>query len=119
LLGLLLYLQARQRSQAIASVLARRMGFGGAAETYSLALELAGILGFSALIGGCVAIAVAAPVVRRIDPLPGNPPPPVYDVPVREVVLAAVLLAALALAAGALTSRLARRADVSEALRVA
>jgi putative ABC transport system permease protein len=119
LLGLLLYLQARQRSQAIASVLARRMGFGGAAETYSLALELAGILGFSALIGGCVAIAVAAPVVRRIDPLPGNPPPPVYDVPVWEVVLAAVLLAALALAAGALTSRLARRADVSEALRVA
>ena len=36
LLGLLLYLQARQRSQAIASVLAQRMGFSRLQETLSL-----------------------------------------------------------------------------------
>jgi len=119
LLGLLLYLQARQRSQAIGSALARRMGFGGGGETTSLCLELVGILAFAAVLGGGVAIAAAGPVVRRIDPLPGDPPPPVFAVPVLEVVLAAVALVVVAILAGALTSWFARRTDVSEALRVA
>lgn len=119
LLGLLLYLQARQRSQAIASALARRMGFGAVAETLSLVLELAGILAFAALFGGAVALAAAAPVVRRIDPLPGDPPSPIFTIPSGEIALAVLALAALAILAGALTSRFARRTDVSEALRVA
>jgi putative ABC transport system permease protein len=119
LLGLLLYLQARQRSQAIASALARRMGFDRAAETLSLCLELAGILVFAAVLGGGVAIAAAGPVVHRIDPLPNDPPSPIFTVPGGVIVLAVVALAVVAVAAGALTSWLARRTDVSEALRVA
>jgi putative ABC transport system permease protein len=119
LLGLLLYLQARQRSQAIASALARRMGFARAAETFSLCVELVGLLAFAAVVGGGVAVAAAAPVVRRIDPLPDDPPGPIFTVPTWELVLAAVGLVLVAVAAGALTSFLARRADVSEALRVA
>ena len=118
LLGLLLYLQARQRSQAIASALARRMGLTRAAETLSLSLELVGILAFAAVVGGGVALAAAAPVVRKIDPLPDDPPSPIFTLPVAEIVLAAVALGVLALLAGALTSWLARRTDVSEALRV-
>jgi putative ABC transport system permease protein len=119
LLGLLLYLQARQRSQAIASALARRMGFGGRGETISLCLELVGILVFAGVLGGGVAIAAAGPVVRRIDPLPDDPPSPVFTVPALEIVLAAVALVLVAILAGALTSWFARRTDVSEALRVA
>jgi putative ABC transport system permease protein len=119
LLGLLLYLQARQRSQAIASALARRMGLTRAAETLSLCLELAAILGFAAVIGGGVALAAAAPVVRKIDPLPGDPPSPIFTLPAAEIVLAALALAILALIAGALTSWFTRSTDVSEALRVA
>ena len=119
LLGLLLYLQARQRSQAIASALARRMGFGRAAETISLCLELAGVLTFAAVLGGGVAIAAAAPVVRRIDPLPQDPPSPIVTVPAGEFALAAIALAVIAIVAGVLTSWFARRTDVSEALRVA
>lgn len=119
LLGLLLYLQARQRSQAIASALARRMGLARAAETLSLCLETAAVLGFAALLGGGVALAAAGPVVRRIDPLPADPPSPLLTVPVAELGLAAAALLAAAVAAGALTSRLARRADAAEALRVA
>jgi putative ABC transport system permease protein len=119
LLGLLLYLQARQRSQAIASALARRMGLTRAAETLSLCLELAGILAFAAVVGGGVALAAAAPVVRRIDPLPADPPSPIFTLPTEEIVLTAIALGALALLAGALTSWFARRTDVSEALRAA
>ena len=119
LLGLLLYLQARQRSQAIASALARRMGLTRGAELLSLCLEVAAILAFAAVVGGGVAIASAAPVVRRIDPLPQDPPSPIFTVPIGEILLAALALAVLAIVAGALTSWFARRTDVSEALRVA
>ena len=119
LLGLLLYLQTRQRSQAIASALTRRMGLTRAAETFSLCLEVVGIVAFATVLGGGVAIAAAAPVVRKIDPLPSDPPSPIFTVPVGEIVLAAVALLVLAVAVGALTSWFARRTDVSEALRVA
>jgi putative ABC transport system permease protein len=119
LIGLLLYLQARQRSQTIASALGRRMGLSRAAETLSLCLEVAGILAFSGLVGAAVAIAAAQPVVKKIDPLPDWVPSPVFVVPTGSILLAIGALAALALTAGLVTSWLARRADVSEALRVA
>jgi putative ABC transport system permease protein len=119
LLGLLLYLQARQRSQAIASALTRRMGLTRVAETVSLCLELAGIVAFAAVVGGGIALAAAAPVVRKIDPLPQDPPSPVFSLPVGEIVLAAIALGAIVLLAGVLTSWFARRTDVSEALRAA
>jgi hypothetical protein len=118
LLGMLLYLQARQRSQAIASVLARRMGLSRLAETFSLTLEVCGILVFAALLGG-VAIAAAAPVVHRIDPLPQDPPAPLFTVPVTVIAVVAGTLVLFALIAGALTSWRARRTDLAEALRVA
>ena len=119
LLGLALYLQARQRSQAIASALAQRMGFGRVAQAISLTLELACLLAFAGLIGAGVAIAAAVPIVHRIDPLPIDPPAPIFVIPTGELALAAAGLLAVAIVAGAVTSWLAARADVSEALRVA
>jgi putative ABC transport system permease protein len=119
LIGLVLYLQARQRSQAIASVLALRMGFGRAAQTLSLALEVFCLLAFAAVIGGVVAVAAAIPVVHRIDPLPVDPPSPIFVIPTATLVVVAVSLLLVALAAAAATSWLAARTDVSEALRVA
>jgi hypothetical protein len=119
ILSLLLYLQARQRSQIIASALARRMGFGAVAETVSLCLELGAILCFAGLVGGAVAIAAARPIVRHIDPLPKYPPSPIVAVPTGEILVVAGALVVLALVAGALTSWFASRADVGEALRVA
>jgi putative ABC transport system permease protein len=119
LVGLLLYLQARQRAQTIASALGRRMGLGAGSETLSLCIECAGILLFAAMVGAIVAIAAAQPVVKRIDPLPDRQPPPVFVVPSTPILLALAALGVVAVAAGLITSWLARRADVSEALRVA
>jgi len=118
-LGLVLYLQARQRSQAIASVLAQRMGLGRLAQTISLVLELVSLLVFAGLIGGAVAIAAAVPIVHRIDPLPVDPPSPIFVVPTGELALAAGVLLVVAMVAGVVASWLAGRTDVSEALRVA
>jgi putative ABC transport system permease protein len=118
LLGLLLYLHTRQRSQAIASLFLHRMGLSSGEETASLAIELTAILAFAGVIGGAVALVAAAPVVRRIDPLPTDPPSPLFTIPWTTGLASAAALLALALAAGALTSWLARRADVGEALRV-
>jgi putative ABC transport system permease protein len=119
LIGLLLYLQSRQRAQTIASALGRRMGLSRRAEALSLYLELAAILLFAAAVGAGVAITAAQPIVKHIDPLPERLPGPVFVVPVTTVLLVLVGLALLAGAAAAATSWLARRADVAEALRVA
>jgi putative ABC transport system permease protein len=119
LMGLLLYLQARQRSQAIASALARRMGLRRRTEILSLALELAAIALFAGLVGGAVAVSAAGPIVGHIDSLPEFPPSPALLIPVGAIIASAVALVVLAVAAGALTSWLASRTDISEALRVA
>jgi putative ABC transport system permease protein len=119
LVALLLYLQARQRSQAIASALARRMGFGRRGETLSLALELGAILAFAGVVGGAIAVAAAAPVVRHIDPLPEYAPAPIFVAPAGTLAVAAAALFVLTVTAAFLTSWLAGRVDVSEALRVA
>jgi putative ABC transport system permease protein len=119
LVGLLLYLQARQRSQAIASALAARMGLRRRTEILSLSLELAAIALFAGLVGGVVAVAAADPIVSHIDALPTYPPPPTLLIPVGAILVSVGALIVLALAAGALTSWLASRTDISEELRVA
>jgi putative ABC transport system permease protein len=117
--ALLLYLQARQRSQAVASALAVRMGLRRGAEIGSLALELAAIALVAAIVGGVVAIAAAGPITRHIDPLPTDAPPPSLVIPVGAIVGSAIALLVVGIGAATLTSRLSRRTDMSEALRVA
>jgi len=116
--GLLLYLQARQRSQVIASALSGRMGLRRRTEIASLSLELVAVVAFCAAVGGAVALAAAAPIVRRIDPLSQFTPGPVLAIPTAELLTAGLALAAAAALAGVLTRWLAHRADPVEALRV-
>jgi putative ABC transport system permease protein len=119
LLGLLLYLQARQRSQVIASALARRMGLTARGEAVSIGVEVFAILAFAGVIGGGIALAAAGPVVRHIDPLPTDAPGPIFVLPTAELLVAAAGLVLVAALAGLLTTWFAARADVSEELRVA
>ena len=99
LIGLLLYLQARQRPQAIASALARRMGLRRRTEILSLSLELGAIVFFAAAIGAVIAIAAAAPITKHLDPLPEYPPSPVFAIPT-AVILVSAGRARLALGCG-------------------
>lgn len=118
-LGLVLYLQARQRSQAVASVLAARMGLRRRTEMLSLALELGAITLVAALVGGIVAVAAAGPIVGHIDPLPDEPPAPALAIPLSAIAAAAIGLVVVAILASAFTSWASRRTDMGEALRVA
>jgi len=119
LVALLLYLQARQRSQLIASALARRMGFSAAGDAAALALEAVAVVLFAGVVGGAVATAAASPIARHVDSLPQYAPPPVLVLPwpTLGLGLAAAVCAAAVLGAAAAT--LAARSDVAEALRVA
>jgi FtsX-like permease family len=118
LVGVALYLYARQRSQAIASALARRMGLTRGAEIRSLWLELVGILVVSGALAAVVGIAAAKPVIGQTDPLPRYRPAPSLVVPWTVVAATFAALLAVALVAAVTTSAAARRANVAEELRL-
>lgn len=117
-LGLVLHLGARQRSQAVASSLAARMGLRRRTEILSLALELGAVTLVAAVVGGVVAVAAAGPMVGHVDPLPDYPPGPALTIPLVALLGSAVILVAIAVAAGAFTSWASRRTKMAEALRV-
>src|SRR5262249_12374584 len=110
-LGLILYLGARQRSQAVASSLTARMGLRRRTEILSLALELGAVTLVAAVVGGVVAVAAASPVVGHVDPLPDYPPGPALAIPLAAILGSAVVLVAIAVAAGAFTSWASRRTN--------
>ena len=118
LVGLLLYLQARQRSQAIASALSRRMGLRRSVEIASLGIELSALLTFSFVCGTAIAVASALPVVSHVDLLPQYPPSPLAVVPWRVVWIGLGGIVVLAFAAAALTNWVAGRSDLSKELRL-
>jgi putative ABC transport system permease protein len=119
LLCLLLYLQARQRSQLVGAAVLRRMGLGRVADGAALALEAALVVLSAGVIGCAVAVFCAGPIVRHVDSLPQYAPGPVLVIP--WAVLGAWLAVATILtgALGAAAAALARRSDVAGALRVA
>jgi FtsX-like permease family len=119
LLALLLYLQARERSQLIANAFSRRMGMAPRAQAASLALEAAALVLFATVLGTVSALVAAAPLISHVDPLPQLPPSPTLIVPWISVLVALTGVTAIAALVGAGTSLAAGRRDVTEALRVA
>jgi putative ABC transport system permease protein len=117
--GMLMYLQARQRSQVVSYALSTRMGMRDAQHVRALAIELGIMLGLSFAIGVALAIAAAAVTVPQLDPIPTIPPTPFLILPVTVFVGAAVVLAAAVWLGAAMTNRRARSADLGEVMRVA
>jgi hypothetical protein len=113
----LLYLQARQRRQHLASALVRRMGMTVAADAGALAAEASLITALAGVCGLAAAVLCAAVSTSRVDPLAAWPPPPALVLPWATLAIAfagAVVVAALAGAAAPIASR---RRDVVEELR--
>ena len=119
LVTLLLYLQARQRAQRIATALARRMGLGRVADAGALALEAGAVAAVAAVVGGLVAVLAAAPLIHRVDPLPLYAPTPEPVIPWLTLLGSSLVATAAGMLVGAAAAALAARADVAEALRVA
>ena len=81
MVGIILYLQSRQQAREVSYALARRMGLSRASHRLAVGAELIAMLGTAVLVGGLLALIAAYLVMRQIDPLPGLPPTPLFDVP--------------------------------------
>lgn len=117
--GMLLYLNARQRSQVVAYALSSRMGMSDREHRRSLVLELGAMLLWGYAIGAVLAGVAATFTVPLLDPIPTVPPDPIRVLPLAVSGIAAVALGALAWAGAAATSRRARGIDLGEVMRVA
>jgi len=116
---MLMYLQARQRSQLVAFGLSMRMGMTHATHRRSLVLELATMLMVSLLAGLILGTVAAWMVVPLLDPLDTIPPSPLFVVPVVPIVGGALALAVISWLGGLSTERRARHVDLGEVMRVA
>jgi hypothetical protein len=119
LLALLLHLHARQRSQLIASLFARRMGLHRRTDAAAVALEAAALLLVATLVGGAAAFATAAPIVKHVDMLPQYAPSPPLVLPWLAIAAGAVAVVAVAAVIGGAAAAFALRRSAGEAIRVA
>jgi putative ABC transport system permease protein len=119
LIGLVLYIQARQRGRLVAYALARRMGLSRGAHLRSVALELAAMLLFGFALGTTLALVTSSLVYRRLDPMPEIPPGLHLHVQGAVLGLTLVGVAVAALAGALLVQRGADRANVAEVMRLA
>lgn len=119
LIGLLLYLQARQRSRDLSYALARRMGLSSGTHLVAIAAEIAGLLVAAYLTGTALAITTAMLIFRRLDPLPDLPPAPILRPPTAMLAVVAVGIALCAWSGAWLVQRRAEQADVGAELRFA
>ena len=117
--GLVLYLQTRQRAREISYALARRMGLSPGAHRRSIAIELGGMLLTAFAVGLGLAVAAAALVYRRFDPLPSLPPGPVLRGPWPVLAGAAVAIVLAAWIGSRLVQRRADHANMAEVMRAA
>jgi hypothetical protein len=119
LLALLLYFQARQRGQVVASALARRMGLPISGDALALALEASGIVAAAGVLGVLVAVGAAALVVPHVDPLSQYAPGTALVLPWLTFLWVGAAAVALTAVFSTVAVWTARRSNVAEALRVA
>jgi putative ABC transport system permease protein len=117
--GMLLYLAARQRARLVSYALAKRMGLRVRQHRFAVVIELLGML-VSALVVGAALGAIAVRLVyARLDLLPQVPPAPLLRVPSLEIVLTTAVFLAAAWVGAWWVQRGADSANVGEVMRLA
>jgi putative ABC transport system permease protein len=119
LIGLILYLQAGQRSRDVAFAFARRMGLSPRDHLVAISSEVGGLLLAALVTGALLAYAALALVYRRLDPLPDLPPAAVLGSPLALVGWSFVAVVGISLVAGWLVHRWSTRVPVGTVLRYA
>jgi putative ABC transport system permease protein len=117
--GMLMYLQARQRSQVVSYGLSLRMGMTDAAHRRALVAELGSMLVYSYAVGLLLALGAAVLLVPRLDPLPSIPPNSLFVSPKPLFAVAFVGVLGTSWLGGWITNRRASAADLGEVMRVA
>lgn len=117
--GVVLYLQARQQEREVSYALARRMGLSKTSHRTAVGAELLAMLGSSALIGGLTALLAARLVAAGIDPLPGLPPGTLFTLPSAVLWGIPVVMLLVALSGAWRIQRKADRMNVADVMRLA
>jgi hypothetical protein len=117
--AMLMYLQARQRSQVVSYGLSLRMGLSAKAHLRALTVELGMMLAVAYLTGVSLAVVSAHILVPMLDPLETIPPPSILVAPWMLIAITAAVLALAAAMGGWLTQRGARAADLGQVMRLA
>ena len=119
IIGLLLYLQARQAEREVSYALSSRMGLSRGANRTAVAVEVAGMLAAALTSGTLLALAAAWLINTRLDPLPQVPPAPLFTVPASLLLAVVAALPVLAWCGAMLVQRAADRTNVADVLRLA
>jgi putative ABC transport system permease protein len=117
--AMVMYLQARQRSEVVSYGLSLRMGMRQRAHLIATATEVGAMLVIAYAAGAVLAITAARLTVPLLDPLEAIPPDPIGVVPVLAVAIAAPMLLLAAFVGGWLVERRARGADLGQVMRLA
>jgi hypothetical protein len=117
--AMMMYLQARQRSEIVSYGLSLRMGMRSRAHLLAITTELIAILVVAYIAGAVLAVVAARFTVSLLDPIKAIPPDPIGVVPMVVVAATAPALALAAFAGGWLTERRARAADLGQVMRLA
>jgi putative ABC transport system permease protein len=118
LVGLVVYLQVRQRGRVVAFGLARRMGLTARSHRRALALELGLAVLTAFVLGVGTALVAARLVMTEVEPLASISPVPLFEPPYLYAVVSLAVLGLVTLAGAALANRAAGRANLAEVLRL-
>jgi hypothetical protein len=118
LVGIVLYLQSRQRSRVVTNALVRRMGLKVASQRASMAIELGVMLLVAFVVGALVAMLAARFAYPQLDPLPSVPPDPILDFPIILVAVVGLVVLFISPIGGWRVQRSADRANVAEVMRL-
>jgi putative ABC transport system permease protein len=117
--GMLLYLAARQRARLVSYALAKRMGLQIRSHRFAVVLELLGMLMSALAIGAALGAIAVRLVYARLDLLPEVPPSPLLRTPSLELVLTAATFVLAAWVGAWWVQRSADGANVGEVMRLA
>jgi hypothetical protein len=117
--AMLMYLEARQRSQAVAHGLSLRMGMTSGGHRRSLALELGSMLLVSFVAAVALAVTAVLLMVPHLDPLPRIPPDLLLVAPAASIAAAFVVMAAASWLGAWVAERRAGAVPLGEVMRVA
>ena len=117
IVGLVAYVDARQRKRSVATALLLRMGLSARRQWRSLATELAVLAGIAVVLGAGLGWAAVGAVNRHLDPIPTQLPAPLLRFPVPAVAGVLAVAVVTVLVGSSLALRAARDVDLGEALR--
>ncbi|MDP9301620.1 MAG: hypothetical protein M3P43_12130 [Actinomycetota bacterium] len=119
LIGLVLYLQARQRGREMTYALSYRMGLSARAHLAAVAAELACILIAALVIGAVLAVCAASLVYQRLDPMPSLPPNALLKLPLDLLGTILLAIATSTVVGASIVQRQTQRVNVAEVMRFA